>query len=488
MHYCICRLEAYDRNQNFGSLDDLGDDYSMDLPDISLYKDVNNETVFVDIKMGAIKSYLNQMDKTLDSDAENLHKERFLKYIRLAVSNNLFFVKSECRAQMRKSVTYILDISIDCDGTILESQCECAAGMGPNAHCKHVCCLLLALYNFTSSGEILTEETCTQRLQTFHHSKPFKGSPIKSANLSLAETKAQSVNFDPRPQKYRNTLGYSDLFRNTWLNHRDVNSMPIAQLYCPANVYAVASDHDYLKGSPEDRWLEANNVTKISDDVIKQIESNTIGQSKNPIWKSERCKRLQASNFGRICKATERTDFEKLAESLTMITNLKTPAILHGQKYEHVAILKYEEDFECSLKQCGIFVSKSYPFIGASPDAIVDNEKIVEVKCPYKVKDKVISPKTVPFLVEREGQLALNESHNYFYQIQGQLFCTNRNSCDLIVYTFKDVKYISVKRNDTFIGEMLEKLEKFYIEYFRKAVLDKFFYRDYKKYSFEYLV
>jgi hypothetical protein len=62
--------------------------------------------------------------------------------------------------------------------------------------------------------------------------------------------------------------------------------------------------------------------------MIKYIESSTIGQSKNKMWKQERCKRLQASNFGRICKATERTNFSNLADALTVFKEIKTPAIL----------------------------------------------------------------------------------------------------------------------------------------------------------------
>ena len=105
---------------------------------------------------------------------------------------------------MTKTVTYEIDIAIDSDGCIIECQCECAAGMGPSAHCKHVCCMLLALHAFSDNGEILTEETCTQRLQTFHHSKAFKGSPIKASNLPLSKKKANDVVFDPRPENTEN--------------------------------------------------------------------------------------------------------------------------------------------------------------------------------------------------------------------------------------------------------------------------------------------
>jgi hypothetical protein len=39
------------RNQDFGNQDEVGEEYSMVLPDSSLYKDFNSETDFVDLKM-----------------------------------------------------------------------------------------------------------------------------------------------------------------------------------------------------------------------------------------------------------------------------------------------------------------------------------------------------------------------------------------------------------------------------------------------------
>lgn len=457
----------------------------MVLPDSSLYKDFNSETDFVDLKMENIEVYLKPMEKTIDSDAKNLYKEMFLKYIRLAKFNNDFYVKTECRAQMKRAVTYKVDIAIDEHGSIDECQCECAVGMGPNAHCKHVCCLLLALHNFSMNGEIITEETCTQRLQTFHHSKPYKGSPIKANSLPLTVKKGSDVQFDPRPAKYRNSASYNDYFRNICLNHKGVSKFPIFQLYPPANMYAVASDHDYLQGHPAERWLKDANISHISEDEIKYIESSTTGQSKNKMWKQERCKRLQASNFGRICKATERTNFSNLADALTVFKEIKTPAILHGQKYESIALAKYESEHGRGTRQCGIFVSKSHPFIGASPDAIIDGETVLEIKCPFVVRDQMIHTKTVPFLKEEDGHIFLDNNHDYFYQIQGQLFCTGATSCNFVIYTFKDFKCIHVKRDDIFINNMVKKLQEFYEKYFKSAVLQRLFYKEYSKYSFE---
>ena len=81
--------------------------------------------------------------------------------------------------------------------------------MGPSAHCKHACALLFALYRFSTFQEIITEETCTQRLQTFHlPAAPYKGSPIKTRDLQLSQ-KNENVCFDPRPDEFKN-VGYSN--------------------------------------------------------------------------------------------------------------------------------------------------------------------------------------------------------------------------------------------------------------------------------------
>ena len=46
---------------------------------------------------------------------------------------------------MKKSTVYTVYIKVDVCGVVQESQCECGEGMGPEAHCKHVCVILYAL-------------------------------------------------------------------------------------------------------------------------------------------------------------------------------------------------------------------------------------------------------------------------------------------------------------------------------------------------------
>ena len=87
---------------------------------------------------------------------------RFIRFLRSVADNDNVFVSSVVWAEMRKSTSYNVDVLINTDGVVQESQCECGAGQGPTAHCKHVAAVLYALTRFCQTGDVLTELTCTQ--------------------------------------------------------------------------------------------------------------------------------------------------------------------------------------------------------------------------------------------------------------------------------------------------------------------------------------
>ncbi|KAJ4431085.1 hypothetical protein ANN_19680, partial [Periplaneta americana] len=70
----------------------------------------------------------------------------------------------------------------------------------------------------------------------------------------------------------------------------------------------------------------------------------------------------------------------------------------HGKKYESVAVREFEDRFGIVTSLCGLLNSSSHPFICASPDWVICEEEILEIKCPYSAQDSVISPETVDFL------------------------------------------------------------------------------------------
>lgn len=283
--------------------------------------------------------------------------------------------------------------------------------------------------------------------------------------------------FDPRPLEYRRRPGYRDLFRGIWLNSSATNP-PIRQLYAPANMYGVALDHDYEAKMPQDSFLDKIHVTTMTTEQQASIEEGTRGQSTNKHWKEERLLRLQSSMYGRICKATDRTDFHKLAESLIQIKDITTEPIKHGRKFEATARDAYANKNMVSVSSCGIFVSMDKPFLGCSPDGLVGESGLLEIKCPFTAKDKLISPATVSYLHEDiGGKFSLDVNHDYYYQVMGAMFCTGRQWCDFVVWTMKDMKEFRIKRDEHFIDNMTGKLSSFFENYYKPVVLDKYFFK-----------
>ena len=384
---------------------------------------------------------------------------------------------------MKLNVVYALDISCDNQGIVQCCQCECGAGMGPHAHCKHVCAILYGLTKFCECGDFKTQLTCTQQLQTFHQVKKHTGSPMKVSQLTLPFS--TNIDFDPRPAKFVNQVGYQDYFRNACINSTLFHDAAISQVFYPANPHAVILDHCYLYADsldPFDEYLKSLRITEITETEISDIQSATIGQITNPVWKTEKQKRLTASNFGQICKLTERANASKIAKSYLAVKELHCAAVQHGRSYESVAVSKYEKQTGNKTQQCGLFVCKQYPYLGATPDRVVAENLLLEVKCPFSAKDSMISAQTVPYLTDANGSLQLDTTHNYYYQVQGQLLCTGASAVDFVVYTLNDIFTVRIFRDDEFIDQMAVKLNKFFTEYFRQAVLDKFVLHNYYDY------
>ena len=118
------------------------------------------------------------------------------------------------------------------------------------------------------------------------------------------------------------------------------------------------------------------------------------------------------------------------------------------------------------------------PFLAASPDRVINDAAIMEVKCPFTAKDKMISPTTVPYLKPVQGSdtLVLDTNHVYYYQVQGQLLCSGRGMCYFVVYTLVDMKIIVVQYDRAFVDIMVQQLQTFYEDFFKAAVIETHFY------------
>lgn len=91
---------------------------------------------------------------------------------------------------------------------------------------------------------------------------------------------------------------------------------------------------------------------------------------------------------------------------------------------------------------CGIFVDQYFNFLAGSPDGIIGDDGIIEIKCPSSIKNttpqEAAKMKTIKYLtINKKGEIELKRTFQYYYQVQGQLHITQRQYCFFIVWTPK---------------------------------------------------
>lgn len=133
---------------------------------------------------------------------------------------------------------------------------------------------------------------------------------------------------------------------------------------------------------------------QVTEREAAEIQEKTRDQSSSKSWFNERSWRIISSRFGYICFATQRRNKTKLCQSLvqTSAVSFRNEAISHGKFYESKTISSFEAYTGPKVKRCGLFVCVQRPYLGASPDGLVLNESVIEVKCPYTGRHERIVP------------------------------------------------------------------------------------------------
>ncbi|XP_021365774.1 uncharacterized protein LOC110458418 [Mizuhopecten yessoensis] len=263
------------------------------------------------------------------------------------------------------------------------------------------------------------QKSCTENLQNFHKPKfLYDGKPIATENIPTKRKFSNDILQDPRPHKYRNNHGFTDFVRNMMINYCASSSQDIAMRYLhpSADIQAAALDHDYFP-LPFTEYL-VDNALQVTEDTATEIQESTKLQAKSSRWFMERQWRLTASRFGDITHATNRRNMTKLCESIHSSKVFHSKSIEHGKKYETKALKKFQETTQLPVQRCGLFVNSKCPYLGASPDGIINNDTIIEIKCPYAGRNCKIAPgKLFSFLIsDSKKKMYLNCYSKYYDQ------------------------------------------------------------------------
>ena len=160
--------------------------------------------------------------------------------------------------------------------------------------------------------------------------------------------------------------------------------------------------------------------------------------------------------------------------------DLNTPALQYGRIHEELALQAYEKHTNTEVNRpVGLVVHPAYPFLAATPDGTVDDEIIVEVKCPKRAGEKSLQElaakplgggSSSTFFLDEN--LLLKTSHPYYTQVQCQLACTGAKFCDFFVWTPSEVSCQRIAADEGFILDRLQKVKTFYTECIVPEIVD----------------
>lgn len=131
-------------------------------------------------------------------------------------------------------------------------------------------------------------------------------------------------------------------------------------------------------------------------------------------------------------------------------------AMQRGTELEPVARSAYEVATGNMVEECGLVVHPCISMFGASPDGLVGDDGLLEIKCPNTAQH-------VEFL--RTGK----PDTKYQWQMLAQMACTDRQWCDFVSYDDRlpeplAYRCVRFERDEARIAEMLDEIRQFLSE------------------------
>jgi putative phage-type endonuclease len=185
---------------------------------------------------------------------------------------------------------------------------------------------------------------------------------------------------------------------------------------------------------------------------IHNIAQHLESGEANPDWLALRAGKFSGSEF-HIMLGNGETKRKLILEKATEHiigkpcnkTRFQTADMLRGIELESTARLLYCEETFNEVVEVG-FVEKD-EFSGASPDGLVGDDGLIEIKCPT---DTIFVEQSVSGKIKSE----------YYTQIQYALYITGREWCDYVAYNENFPLLIRrYERDEEFIKKIKESLQ-----------------------------
>lgn len=194
-------------------------------------------------------------------------------------------------------------------------------------------------------------------------------------------------------------------------------------------------------------------------ECANDLEGGTFNniQQRTDEWHQARCGKITASRMNAVMNKLKNGDSgaerrkyigQLICERLTNepTQHFENEAMRHGTEIEPLARNAYILKTGNLVEEVGFIEHKTIPNAGASPDGLVGDDGLIEIKCP----ETYTHIETL-----RTGEI----KQDYIYQMQWQMECTGRKWCDFVSFDNRlpeklQIKIIRIKRDDELIEKM----------------------------------
>ncbi|XP_013406999.1 uncharacterized protein LOC106171266 [Lingula anatina] len=248
----------------------------------------------------------------------------------------------------------------------------------------------------------------------------------------------------------------------------------------PVDLKSVRND-SLRDASYEEILAHADSVNiNVTPSQVSFVESVTREQAKSAKWCQYRVGRITASRIYEATRTNTETPSRSLIKGICKPTSFKSVHTDWGIRKEPVAKKAYNNEMnrqhtDFTMKDSGLVLHPDYPEFGASPDALVScsccGSGLLEVKCPSTLKDS--DTIDMPYLKDKK----LKRETKYFYQVQMQLFLTDRQYCDFFIWTPHATLCERITRDTKLWEDMCCKGQNFHRRVIMPELISSFFSR-----------
>ena len=278
-------------------------------------------------------------------------------------------------------------------------------------------------------------------------------------------------------------LAITEPYSESYVPFNSIKNLFFPDLYSPA--HAGCSFEIILKKCDEVA------LPVLSPEQLQSIQCRTSKQSHSKLWYRLRSGRITASKFKQACRTDVSNPSMSLLKSICYPADIKfsNDAVSWGLEKESTAVAAYMEKIQESHKEfkfskVGLMLNNQWPFLGASPDGLIScqccGQGILEVKCPYSCRDIPLHEyacKRESMLVPAQSTYSLKKDHQYYYQVQCQLFISGAKYAHFVVWTPQEIHMETILPDKPFFASNASKAENFFKLCILPEMLGKYFTR-----------